>query len=860
MKINRSTVFQWLKVILPIFLMLFAIREIGKIIREANGEKIASELGAIDVRALVLIAVVPLILAFPMFFYDYFIMKKLKIKRPMKQLMKESLIINSFSNLIGFGGLIGVLLRTHYFKKPEMDNTTFFKMIASVTLFYLAGISLFADILLIFAWDLPLFNEHPFLLLVAGFIGLYTPFLFIKAFIQLLRKKVTVKDVVSDFALIGVSVVEWLGAFCMLVILTKLLHIEIALIDLWPVFVIASAAGIVSMIPGGLGSFDLVFIWGATSLNLPSESVLVLLLCYRVGYYVIPFIAGGALFLRDIWRSFNIGYSSIPNALLEKTTHIIATALVFLAGLALLISSAAPGAIEKLKYIREIMSLPFINVSHQVSVVTGFVLLALSNGISYKDKRSFKVTLFVLIFASILFILKGVQYRQALFMLFVALLLYLSKNRFYRKSYIETWGRSILNTVVISIIILGYIVLGWLAHRNSNYKLPDHIQTLLIRDSGDLFKSAAIGIVVIVCVVVFERWMRKRTQFKKQYANNHLKEINKHLDQYGKKEAFLLGNSEDQCVFWNKKKTVLFPYLVSADKLIVLGDLVGEKEDFKEAIEELIIFADLYGYTPVFYEVSDEFVPYMHGYGFNFFKLGEEGCVDLQTMQFKVHEIEQFDRIAKVVKEQGYEYEVLQAPFTAEFALELDDLLKSIKTTKSSKDTHFFSVQNLNQGPVALIKNEHQEIVAFATLMPLHDERKTISITNLYSLQIDLPSEVLDYLLMKLLMTSKDGGYHQLNVGMMYLQHVGVSKYAGVSEKITAQIIVDAQDTSINKDTLHLKETYANEWKAKYIAYRKRAFLPFTIIQIMMLIGENKFSNKRNQFIAMSNLKKRVVK
>ncbi|MCA9725287.1 MAG: lysylphosphatidylglycerol synthetase, partial [Kurthia sp.] len=143
MKINRSKIFQWIKVILPILLMLFAIHELTKIVREANGAQIARQLGSIDVRTLALIAVVPLFLAFPMFFYDFFIMKKLKLKMPIKRLMKESLIINSFSNLIGFGGLVGVLLRTHYFKKPDMDNTTFFKMIASVTLFYLGGISLF---------------------------------------------------------------------------------------------------------------------------------------------------------------------------------------------------------------------------------------------------------------------------------------------------------------------------------------------------------------------------------------------------------------------------------------------------------------------------------------------------------------------------------------------------------------------------------------------------------------------------------------------------------------------------------------------------------------------------------------------
>lgn len=857
MKINRSTVIQWLKIILPVLLMLFAIRELGKIIKEANAGAIAAQLGAVDVRTLVLIAIIPLVLAFPMFFYDFFIIKKLKIKIALKSLMKQSLIINSFSNLIGFGGLVGVLLRAHYFKRAEMDNGTFFKTIASVTLFYLAGISLFADFLVIFYWDLKLFQEHSFLLVVAGFIGLYTPFLFVKAMIQLIAKKATVKQLLGELLLVVVSVVEWLGAFTMLYILTKLLHIDIAVVDLWPIFIIASAAGIVSMIPGGLGSFDLVFIWGGTSLGISSESVLILLLFYRVGYYMIPFLAGLLLFGRDIWRTFNIGYNSIPNLLLEKTTHLIATALVFLAGITLLVSSAAPGAIENLRYIREITTLPFINVSHQVSVITGFVLLALSNGISYKDRRSFKVTLFVLLFASVLFILKGVQYHQALFMLFVALLLYLSKNRFYRRSYVVTWGRAVFNTFITAVIILNYVVLAFLSREESLYGLPAKLEGLLLPDANDLFKSAVIGLIVIVLVVMVEMWMRKKTQFKKKLVIEYQSEIRRHIARYGGEEAFRIAEHEEQCLYWNGKKTVLFPYRFSADKLIVLGDLIGEKTHFKEAVEEFIDFADEYGYTPVFYEVSDKFIPYLYGYRYNFFRLGEDGYVGVEHFEDMTYERDHFSDVAITMEQQGYHYEQLYAPFTLDFVKQLATLSDKWQNDGEHKDeAYLFNEYYLSNGPIALIRNKEGQIVVFANLIPLYDEQNTLVISLLRSRVSELPTQAIDYLFLNILTSAKEAKYSRINVGMTYLKHVGISKYAGISEKMAAQILVDSQEQNVQQDLQRLKERYANEWQPKYIAYRKKVFLPITMIQIMMLIGNNKLSNKYNQFKAMRNLKK----
>ncbi len=730
MKFNKSTIIQWLKVILPILLMIFAIHEIVKILGNVNGHEIATKLKSLDVRTIALLALLSLVLVFPMFFYDFFIAKKLKIKRPLRRLMKESLIINSFSNLIGFGGLVGVLLRTHYFKKKEMDSTTFFKTIASVTLFYLAGISLFTWVLPIFYRDFPMFKEHKILIVAAVAIGLYLPFLIIKAFVQLIKGTTTNIRVLGDLALLGVSVLEWLGAFIFITVLMNVLQIPISIANLIPIFIVASCAGIVSMIPGGLGSFDLVFIWGAQSLQIPEESILVLLLFYRIGYYVVPFLAGLVLFIRELWGKFNLGFNAIPRFFLEKTSHILATALVFMAGLILLLSSVAPGVIERIRYAKELMSFPIVSLSHQLAVATGFVLLALSNGISYKDKSSYRMTVFVLLFASALCIIKGIEYKQALFMLFVAGLLYLSRGRFYRESYIVTWGRSILNTFIIFVILFLYIVIGLFTNPSIKYSIPEKLKPLVTTDSTDLLKSAFMGLIVITVVVIFEVSLRRLTQFKKISSLDYEEEIFLHLNKYGGKELSHLIFLHDKYVYWNKKKTVLFPYQVAADKLVVLGDLVGEKEDFKMAIEEFITFADYYGYTPVFYEISDQFVPYLHGYGYSFFKLGEEGYIDLSELKRSKEFILKTNEINALFQNDGYKCEIMHPPYSSEVMNQLrsisDEWLDNRKERGFSLG--YFNEDYLQYTPLAVLKNDNFEIVAFANLIPLYDDERTVTI------------------------------------------------------------------------------------------------------------------------------------
>lgn len=849
MKINKSTIFQWLKVMIPILLMIFAIHEIGGILGDVNGREIADKLESLDVRTVALIALLSLVLVFPMFFYDYFIIKKLKLKRPIRQLLKESLIINSFSNLIGFGGLVGVLLRTHYFKKKEVDSSSFFKTIASVTLFYLAGISLFTWALPIFYRDIPLFKEHRILVVVAGVIGLYVPFLIVKSFIQLIRGTTTNRRVLGDVALLGVSILEWLGAFTFITILVYILNIPISIQNLIPIFVVASSAGIVSMIPGGLGSFDLVFIWGAQSLQIPEESILVLLLFYRIGYYVVPFFAGLALFVRELWGKFNVGLNAIPRFFLEKTSHILATALVFAAGLTLLLSSVAPGAIERIRYAKELMTFPIINISHQLAVATGFVLLALSNGISYKDKSSYRMTVFVLLFASALFIIKGVQYKQALFMLFVAGLLYLSRRRFYRESYIVTWGRSILNTVIIFVILLLYMMMGFFVEPSGKYSIPEKMKPYITTDSDDLFKSAFMGLIVISIVVIFEVALRKLTQFKKTSSLEYEEEIFLHLNKYGGKELSHLIFLHDKYVYWNEKKTVLFPYQVIADKLVVLGDLVGDKKDFKTAIEEFMTFADYYGYTPIFYEVSDQFVPYLHGYGYRFFKLGEEGYIDLSKFQSQKKVMQNTKKVNEVLQKAGYTCEIMQPPYSAEIMSQLRSISNEWLDNRKEKgfSLGYFDEDYLQFTPLAVLKNSDFEIVAFANLIPLYDKEGTVKIDLIRSKKDNMPDQALDYLFLNVFSASIEKGFKQLNVGMTPLSRVGISKFAGISEKIATQIMVDGQDYYNFQGVRNFKEKFANNWQPKYLAYRKKSSLPFTMLQIMMLIGDNKYSFMREQ-------------
>lgn len=63
----------------------------------------------------------------------------------------------------------------------------------------------------------------------------------------------------------------------------------------------------------------------------------------------------------------------------------------------------------------------------------------------------------------------------------------------------------------------------------------------------------------------------------------------------------------------------------------MLGDPSGQRESFPLVLEEFLNEAHQKGFSVLFYQIEREDMALYHDFGYNFFKLGEEAYVDLNT-------------------------------------------------------------------------------------------------------------------------------------------------------------------------------------------------------------------------------------
>lgn len=839
--IRKEKIFTIIKFIFPLFLLVLAIIEMKKFAVDLNVQLLYKEVSHLHIVTLVIIFVIMLISIYPMFFYDAILIKILGLHIPKKELLEYSIIANSFSNLIGFGGLVGAMLRTYFYHAFENDKSKLLRAIASVSLFYLTGISLFSWIVTIGYRHFPLFAKERWLYFAVIAVGFYLP---VFAFIHFAKNRKERKPFITydiGSKLVLVSIMEWLAVFVAIWLLGHLLGISVDLRNLVPIFIVASCAGIISMIPGGLGSFDLVFIWGMQELHIANEKVIVWLVFYRLGYFVLPFLISIVLFVKSYWEKWNNSWSNLPNVIIQRLSHIILTCLVFISGLILLLSASVPGIMSRLRAAQELLSFPIMNVSHQLSVSTGFLLLGLSRGIEYSVKRAYELTMLVLICAALFSIFKGIDYEEAIFLIIVAILLRLSKNQFYRESYVLTWGKTIFDCALVVIITSMYLLIGYSNLPSSKMNIPSKLLPYVILDSHELFNSALIGLLIALIIFILGYLISKPRRWTMERSIDQEKELLNHLEKFQGNEVAHLIFLHDKFIFWNRKKNVVLAYRQYADKLVILGDPIGETTEISNAIQEFQEISDLHGFTPVFYQVSNKMFPYLHGNGYAFFKLGEEASVDLNSFHLTGSKTKGLRATYNKFNRENYIFDITTPPHSIEFLNTLkkisDDWLDGRREKGFSLG--YFDEAYLNRAEIALVKDQQQEIIGFASIMPMYDKKFSVSV-DLMRFRTKAPSGTIDFLFLSLFNWAKENGFHRFNMGMAPLANVGLSRFSFLSERIAAQIFLHGHFIYHFQGLRKFKEKYTNKWEPKYLAYRRKSSLPFTMAQITLLISKRK--------------------
>ncbi|MBC2368211.1 bifunctional lysylphosphatidylglycerol flippase/synthetase MprF [Listeria booriae] len=825
-----------LKVIKRIFILSVIVAVIAELVslgKVISFQQLQSIFQDIPYWKAIIMLIVGLLAVTPMLNYDNILTKLLEQRPKKRDLIKNSWMINTINNMVGFGGAISVGLRSEIFGKNGNQKKVM-QSISKIFLFTMAGISIYSLIALcLVALDLVTpFVAHYWIWLVGG--ALYFPIVLITTYLKNeftgnMTRKIKIELILTSF-------IDWTCVIGSFLLIGYLIGVQINFLEIIPIFIVAIIIGIISMIPGAAGSFDIVMILGITALGVDKEVVVAWILLYRLFYYMIPFIIGVLFSAKNASNILNTRYSNIPREISANFAHRIVVFLMYFSGVMMILSATIPVAFSDFKLLNILDPLSFHIILQFPSVLLGFLLIIMGRGFAARVTKSYWPTICLISLTLIYTLLRDFTWSIILFLIVLLLIILFSKAELYRKQLVYSWEKKTIDGIIFTSLSMLYVGIGV-------YNLPSFphhrgYNAHLFFPSERIWISGFLAILVVsLCMFFFIRYLqRPRHQIGQNLDEQRAMSV---LENYG-------GNMDSHLLFLKDKRmfvytnsegidTVLFQFKAYNDKCTVMGDPSGKRADFPAAIEAFLEECDIWGYSPVFYEVSQEIVMILHEYGYDFIKMGEEAHVELDMFSLVGKKNKGKRTIKNRFEKENYAFEVVSPPFDSHFVETLREISDEWLGSRKEKgfSLGFFTEDYIQRSPIGIVKEENGNIIAFANLIPTYnDPEGTI---DLMRHKKDAPSGVMDYLFLSLFEYMKEDGKTYFNLGMAPLSNVGSSKKSFVQERIAFLVYNFGTRFYSFQGLRNYKNKYATSWKPRYTLYSRKNSIIYVILTLLII-------------------------
>jgi phosphatidylglycerol lysyltransferase len=610
------------------------------------------------------------------------------------------------------------------------------------------------------------------------------------------------------------------------------------------IYATASLLALVSQVPGGLGVFEGAFLWLAGPLFGASHPIIVAgLVLYRVIYYFIPLATAGLLLIaHDIYanraRFAKVGY--VASRVIPATVPQIFSLLLFLTGGMLLVSGATPALQANIRWLRDVVPLPLLELSHLTGSLVGVLLLFLARAVLQRIDAAWYGALGLLAVGIVASLLKGLDWQEALILAVMFGGIYASHRHFYRKSSLLQQPLSPSWLVMIAVVIAGATWLGFFSYKHVEYSNELWWQFSYKNDASRFLRSLIVIGVPVIALLIRHLLTVRRPQalstVPPQQLDQALPLIRRSADTQG--FLALLG---DKALFWSDDRQAFICYVATRNYWIAMSDPVGLESSFESLLWRFREEADRYGAKAVFYQVAERHLPLYLNLGLALLKLGQEARVPLADFGLEGKRRESLRHGRNKLIKQGFAFKVLDP---AELAVamprlrQISDLwLKHKKAHEKRFSLGFFEEAYVARTRVAVATDARGEIMAFANLWEV-EGKEEMSI-DLMRYDPASPRGVMDLLFAELMLLGRDQGYRWFNLGVAPLSGLERRPLAPLWHKIGTAIFDLGEEFYNFEGLYHFKAKFDPDWRPRYLASPPGLSVPIILLTITRLIAGN---------------------
>lgn len=775
--------------------------------------------------------------------YDWLAIRYLRSDLPYRRVALTSFLAYVMSHNVGLSILGSSAPRYRLYGGSGLPLSAIVKIIgfAGVTL-WLGWLSV-AGLLLVFSpaavGGLVPPNLAPvlgatFLLAVAGYVAWTTrP----RASLRIRQWRVTLPPPRIAVAQVVVSATDWLLASGILYVLLPAAS-TVSYRRVVGVFLSAMVAGIASHVPGGLGVFETIAVKELAP-ALSAAAVLGSLVAFRVVYYVLPLLVAAVLFAAHELAQRRQGLAVIGDVFDRWMSGIIPRLLAvntFVGGAILLASGATPIVDARAAWLKDVIPLPLLELSHFAGSLSGLALILLANALYRRLDAAYPLAIFFFGTGIVVSLVKGFDYEEALVLAAMLAALLPCRRRFNRRASLLEEPFSLGWVVAVLLVVGGSIWLGFFAYKYVDYT-HDLWWQFAFEDNAPRFLRASVGVLGGGLVFGLSRLLRTHrapveipdVEIRERVAAIVVAspQASAHLALLGDKR-FLFSDDGDGFIMFG----------IEGRSWIAMGDPVCPDAQRSALIWRFCELCDQHDAWPVFYEAGTANLPTFLDIGLTPLKFGELGRVPLATFSLEGSARKPMRYVLSRMEREGGSFEVLPPQAVAPMLPRLQEISDAWLAEKKTREKRFslgcFDADYLTQCHVAVARHGG-EIVAFANLWCSGGGEEVAP--DLMRYHPAAPDSTMEYLFIELILWSQQQGYRWFNVGMAPLSGLEDRALAPLWHRLGSLAFRRAGGIYNFRGLRRYKDKFGPQWQPRYLVSPGGLALPRILTNLAALIS-----------------------
>lgn len=286
----------------------------------------------------------------------------------------------AWTNFLTLGPIGGPALRLHFYRQAGMPVGEIFRGVARMYAGMFAGLATWVAVVLL---PLPIGDGADGMVTRLVIVSVVAPLVAVLIGFLATRWKRLEKARAPwwRMALMGlVGVVDWGGGLAAFVLASRALGIDDPPGELARTMVLGNLVGMASLVPGGMGTADAIWLHRLASASATPDLALAVAVLFRMTFYIVPWSIGLVVLYVTFTRK------SPAAAVWQR--RLLAGAAAVNAGI-LLAGAAFPRRLDRIQRIADVLPLDVMEVSRAVAIVSAAIILFLVRGLMFGYRGAF---------------------------------------------------------------------------------------------------------------------------------------------------------------------------------------------------------------------------------------------------------------------------------------------------------------------------------------------------------------------------------------------------------------------------------------------------------------------------------------